>query len=184
MGAAIWVSVEAMVFWFAMVAALWAACTFGPADERRSYGKARCAWNCGTVFVLVAAHAIENWPDLGVLAADKVSLLYVVLAAIGFLVPERMAAVAPGGVSARDGTSSAAEQAGSLLHRSDRSQTGPYAAWLVAMAVFSVWVALRQDRVFEGVSRSEFAPWINRLMEFQRCTSTRTRCGRSSRCTA
>jgi hypothetical protein len=168
MGAAIWVSVESMVFWGAVLVALWGACTFGPGEGRRAYARARFAWNCAVLVVLAAAHVFENWPDLGAMAADKISLLYVVIAAIGFLVPggEVVRGRCGTGVSPMD------EQAGSLgrkegLPAGGQSWVNRYIALLAALAVFTSWMALRQSRVFEHVSRPEFTRWISRLMEFQ-----------------
>ncbi|HVP11426.1 MAG TPA: hypothetical protein VMV94_09605, partial [Phycisphaerae bacterium] len=143
MGAAIWVAVEPMVFWLAMVAALWAACTFGPPDERRSHAQTRFAWNFGALLVVAAAHVIENWPDLSSVAADKVSLLYVILVAVGFLVPGRAAGAAHRGSGL------------SLL------------ALLVALAVLTIWVAVRPDRVFGNVNRPEFIRWSANVMELR-----------------
>lgn len=160
-GAAIWVSVEAMVFWAVMAASLWAVCAFGPAEQRRTWARARLVWNLSALFAVAAGWLFENWPDLGAVAADKISLVHVLAMVLGLL--------APGGAAAKASRSGAADGAahGEVKHRRVPCQAHRCIIFLAAVAALAAGVFLGRGRVFEHVSQPEFSRWIGYLMEFQ-----------------
>lgn len=160
-GLAIWVSIEAMVFWLAVVIATWAACTFGPLGERRAYARARLAWNLSAFGTMTVAWLFENWPDVGGVAADKISLLHVMVLAIGLLVPIRAIA---GETRPADETD---KTAGASSPSREQSRLNRHIAFLAAVAAFTTWLSFAHERAFEHVSRPEFPRWIGHLMEFQ-----------------
>jgi len=160
-GAAVWVSIEAIVFWAALAAGLWAACTFGPSEERRAYARARLAWNLSALLTVAAGWLIENLPDIGCISADRISLLHVMLLVLAFLVPVRPTGGQERPTDQRDDAGATPSPA------REQSQLNRYIAFLAALAAFVAWLAFGYRTAFEHVSQPEFSRWIGYLMEFQ-----------------
>jgi len=164
-GLAIWVSAQSLLVWGAILVGVSYACLQSPPPMRKAYLSARLAWNLSVGAVVLAAVAIENWPDLTVVTIDKVSLIHLALAAMAFL--------APGGMPQREDKDSAestapeAAPADAAPDPAEQRGTTRTIALLAALAAFLIWMSMDADRVLEPVSRPEVSRWHELVAELQ-----------------
>lgn len=140
-GLAVWVAAQAMLFWLILLAGLTCVCIFGPPEERRAYVRLRLIWNGAAAAIVLLGFVVENWPDLKVAAADKISTIHLAAMIVALFAPARIST------------------GGAALWRS--------LLFALLLAGFVAWLALDRARIFEHVSRPEFYRWSERIAELQ-----------------
>lgn len=171
-GLAVWVAVQAAFFWIALGVGLFFACLFGDLKARAAYARTRWTWSWVVAIVVFVGYGFENWPDLYVVAVDKISLFHVGIAALAMLVPgseirrrEAEAATQPnrasGALAEKDST------VPSLKDELTQRRTDRAIAFLATAALFIVWIGMEHGRAFEYVSRQEFYRWSEQVAELQ-----------------
>jgi len=141
-GLAIWIATHAMLVWACLLAGATVATFHASPEDRATWRDRRMVWTGGVLVVAAIGWLIENWPDCGGVAIDKISLLHVAIIAATLWVPDGAAA-------------DPAERRRSL------SAAGVLAALLGA------WLVLDRHRVLEFVSRPEFHRWSALVAELQ-----------------
>ena len=163
-GIAIWVAPQSLLVWGAIVIGVNYACH--RADERTlpALLSARFSWNVSVALVVIVAHLIENWNNLGYTAIDKVSLVHLALVGIAFVVPTRSR---PTATASNDDEQAAAAKSNDETPPREQRSTNRTVVFLAALAAFTVWMAMQQDRVLEPVSKPELARWHEHIAELQ-----------------
>ena len=86
-GLAIWVSVQAMLIWVAILVGLLAASWVGPAESTAAWSRIRRTWAISAAAVVAIGHIVENAPHFNAAALDKISLAHVMFATLPALMP-------------------------------------------------------------------------------------------------
>lgn len=86
-GLAIWVSVQAMLIWGAILAGLLAASWIGDAEAKRSWSRIRRTWAVSAAAIVAIGHMLENAPHFDAAALDKISLAHVMFLTLAALMP-------------------------------------------------------------------------------------------------
>jgi len=162
-GLAIWVASQALLVWGAILVGVNYACHRSGPTARSQCLTARFTWNVTVATVVLVAWLIENWPDLGVMAIDKVGAIHLALVFIAFLIPADHLTRRPHEPSANGST----EPAGDQPTAGEQAHTTRLIAFLVSVAALTVWVAVYFHSAVEHVSRPEFYRWSKQIMELQ-----------------
>ncbi len=167
-GLSIWIASHALLVWAPLALGITYACYRAAGDERAAYLTARLTWSLAAVAVVLVGFLLENWPDLGAVAFDKISLVHLALAALACLIPEPPFALAirTGRGRALAGRSRSEQESRSLASANQRRTTRTV-AFLAALAGFTIWMALQYDTAAGTVSSPELARWHDLIAELQ-----------------
>lgn len=86
-GLAIWVSVQAMLIWVAILSGLLAASWIGPKEITAAWSRTRRTWAVSAAAVVAIGHIAENTPHLNAAALDKISVAHVMFMTLAALMP-------------------------------------------------------------------------------------------------
>jgi hypothetical protein len=164
MGLAVWVAAQAVLFWLVLLAGLTCVCFFGPSGERHGYARLRSIWTATAAAVVLFGFVIENWPELNVVAADKISTVHLAAMIVAFFAPARVALAPRGQRQMREAAAIPRRPRGDDATGFAVRRNLPFA---LLLAVFVAWLALDRARIFEHVNRPEFYRWSERIAELQ-----------------
>lgn len=141
MGLAIWIAPQALAVWLCILAGATLATFHASPEDRPAWSSRRLAWTLGVLAVVSFGWLFENWPEIGRVSADKISLWTVVIIAASLWTP--------------DGTATGPERRRAIR------------AFSIVLGCAIGWMALDRGRILEFVSRPEFARWSALVMELQ-----------------
>ena len=163
MGLAIWVASQALLVWAAILVGANYACHRSAPSERSKSLSARFTWNVAVAAVVLTAWLIENWPDLGAMAIDKVGTVHLALVFIAFLIPTDSGTNRLDKPIGNDPPESVSDQPAPR----EQAHVTRLIALLVSVAALTIWVAVHFHSAVEYVSRPEFYRWSEQIMELQ-----------------
>lgn len=163
MGLAIWVASQALLVWAAILVGASYACHRSAPKERSRFLAMRFTWNVAVAAVVVAAWLIENWPDLGAMAIDKVGAIHLALVFIAFLIPTNPVASRLDKPTGNNPPKPVSDQP---VPR-EQAHVTRLIAFLVSVATLTIWMAVHFHSAVEYVSRPEFYRWSERIMELR-----------------
>ncbi len=174
-GLAVWVASHALLVWGPLAVGITFACYRADRADRGAWLAARLRWNLAAAAVVLAGYLIENWPDLGAMALDKISLIHVGLAGLALLVPGPLqSGDAEPALSATDVARERTRaprgrpDRGSRLHDSaEQRRTTRFVAFLAALACFTIWMAVQYDTAAATIRGPELSRWHDLIAELQ-----------------
>lgn len=86
-GLAIWVSVQALLIWVALLIGLVAASWIGDIETTRIWSRIRRTWAVSAAAAVAIGHMLENAPHFNAAALDKISLAHVMFMTLAALMP-------------------------------------------------------------------------------------------------
>ena len=161
-GMAIWTSSQALPIWAALAVGIHYGCRRCDPRFWSEYQSARMRWCVSAAVVVGIGFAFENWPDLSLVAVDKVSAFHVALAIIALL--------APGGRNPSDKGDAKTDAATPEQIRTsaeEQKRTTRTILFLAAVAVLAVWLAVKFEDVVAPLTRPEVARWHEYVAELQ-----------------
>lgn len=163
-GFAIWMSSLSLLVWAAILIGLHSAHRSCHEAARPAIREAAASWRRTVAGVVIIGFLVENWPDLGTVSLDKISTVHLALAVIAFLVPTGRPSSKAERIGERE-----TEPHPEVVETAPEQQrrTTQTVVFLLAVAIFTVWMAVAFEKAVEPVARPEVARWHEHNAELQ-----------------
>ncbi len=150
-GLAIWVSVQAMLMWLALLCGLLAASWIGPAESTATWSRIRRTWSVAAAGVIALGHIVENMPHFNAAHLDKISLSHVMFATLAAIIPVSLI------------RSNSPKQSAALPASTLRS----FAFFAIACVACAAWLFAVRTELLQHMADPRTYQWHMLLAEFQ-----------------
>jgi len=149
-GLAIWVAVQAVLIWLALLIGLLAASWVERRSPTAAWSSIRRTWAVSAAAVVAMGHVVENAPHFNAATLDKISLVHVMFATLATLIPR-----SPIRFDSPTPTST------------PRLEVRSLAPFALACLGCAVWLATARNTLVQHMSSPEFFRWHATVAELQ-----------------